>query len=75
MQKSNRDSRGRSLHAYSAFADSCPLQTDTLLFSLIIATMSYSPQTGFNSVMKDLESARKLMKLKHIFTSRGKAVL
>ncbi len=38
---------------YSAFANSCSLQTDTFLFHSFIATMSYSLQTSFNSVMKD----------------------
>ncbi len=43
-----------SKHTYSAFANSCPLQTDTFLFQLFIATMSNSLQAGFNSVMIDL---------------------
>ncbi len=38
---------------YSAFANSCPLQTDTFLFHSFIATKSDSLQTSFSSVMKD----------------------
>ncbi len=38
---------------YSAFANSCPLQTAKFLFHSFIATMSYSLPTSFNSLMKD----------------------
>ncbi len=43
---------GKLCTVYSAFANSCPMQIGTFLFSFI-ATMSYSPQISFNSVMKD----------------------
>ncbi len=38
---------------YSAFANSCSLQTDTFFFNSFIDTMSYSLQTRFCSVIKD----------------------
>ncbi len=37
---------------YSAFANSCPLQTDIFLFPLIHNHNAYYLQTSFNSVMK-----------------------
>ncbi len=42
------------IYIYSAFANSCPMQIDTFFFfHSFIATMSYSPQISFNSVIKD----------------------
>ncbi len=38
---------------YSAFANSCPLQTDKLHFSISRAPMSNSLQASFNRVSKD----------------------